>query len=78
MKELTPEEKERLLDELVSSVKAISNRQSYEITIQEFATKAGISYDSAKRILSRELREGRMTKRRIILDGKLVTVYSIV
>ena len=78
MKTLTDEEKEKLMDELTTSIRDRRIKYEYEVTIQEFADKCGMSYGFAKRFLHDQVRDGKMTKRRIVLDDVNTVVYSVI
>ena len=78
MRTLTDEEKERLMNELIQSINDKYIKHSYEMTTSEFAEKIGRSYSYTKRLLSAQVKEGKMTKRKVTIDGKTWVVYSMI
>ena len=78
MRTLTDEEKEKLMDELIKSIIDAHTQHPHELTTQEFAAKVGMSYGFAKRYLAQQIKEGKMTKRRVTIERRTFTVYSVI
>lgn len=78
MRTLTDEEKERLMDEVIKSIKDRHTKYAYEKTVSEFAAETGMSIGFAKRYLHDAVEDGKMTKRSVIMDGKTFVVYSMI
>lgn len=72
------EQKERLMQELISSLKERNEKKSFEMTIDEFAEATGLSRQSARRILYKKKETGEMTRRMINIDGRAIAVYSVI
>lgn len=78
MRTLTDEEKERLMNELIKSIQMQHIKFSYELTMQEFVEKCGMSEGFAKKFLKQQIQEGKMVKRKVTIDGKTFVVYSVI
>jgi hypothetical protein len=78
MRTLTDEEKQRLMDELIESIKMRCTKLPYEMTKEEFAEKSNMSAGFTKKFLSEQVQQGKMAKRKIVIDGKTFVVYSVI
>ena len=70
--------KETILQEIIQGVRLQREQLPYEITIQEFAERAGISLITAGRKLNNLVREGKMTKRMLSNEHGRLVVYSVI
>ena len=77
MRTLTDEEKQKLMDEIIKSITEQHTQYPYELTTHEFAEKVGRSYGYAKKFLYEQIKQGKMAKRKVTIDGKTFTVYSV-
>ena len=75
---INDEQKERMMNEIIQSIKNEREKLPYEKTIMEFASEAGVSFGTAKRILSRLVEEGKMNKRTITTEHGWMVVFSCV
>lgn len=78
MRTLTDEEKKKLMDDLVSSLKMSHTQLPYEMTLQEFADAIGYKYETARKIIAKKIKAEEMTTRYIFKDGKRIAVYSVI
>lgn len=76
--QISDEQKEKMMDEIIQSIRDSHTQHSYELTTQEFAEKIGRSYGYAKKFLSQQVKSGKMTRRKVTIDGKTFVVYSVI
>ncbi len=78
MRNLTDEEKKKLMDELIHGIQMQHAQLPYEVTLQEFADAVGYKIETARKMLSIKVKNEEMAVRYIQKDGKRVAVYSVI
>lgn len=78
MRTLTDEEKTKLMDELITSIRSQREKFPYEVTAQEFAEAVGYTEEYARKFLSKQVKDGKMQRRYVRQDSKMIVVYSVI